>query len=77
MVEIPQLKKIKDSYKLLSGKYPSFIHRINKVKAKNKLLVRINALPILKTRVFFGIYKLIQYVIIAKNNKRQANIGNW
>jgi hypothetical protein len=53
IVEIPQLKKIKDSYKLLNGKYPSPIHLPNKVNIKRKLLIMIAIFPILKEISFF------------------------
>ena len=44
MTEIPQLKKISDSYKLLKGKYPSFIQRQAKVIVKRILLTKIKIL---------------------------------
>jgi hypothetical protein len=48
----------------------------SKVK-KNKLLAKITKpLLKLKIRVFLGIAKLIQYVIIAKKREKQATTGN-
>ena len=75
-MEIPQLRKIKDSYKLLNGKYPSPIHLLNKVMMKRILLKKIPAFPILKEISFLGIDKLIQYDNIAKKRQKQAIIGN-
>ena len=48
ILEIPQQRKIKDSYKLLNGKYPSPIHLLNNVTIKRKLLRKIPTFPILK-----------------------------
>jgi hypothetical protein len=74
--DIAQHKKIRDSYKLLNGKYDCVIQRINNVRVNKRLLIITLILPILKLNLFLGIERLIQYAIIAIKRKKQAIIGN-
>ena len=77
IIEIPQLKKINDSYKLLRGKYHSLTHRMNNVQVNKKLLIIIKVLIICTIKRFFKVDKLIQYKTIAIANKKEATTGNW
>ena len=60
VIEIPQLKKINDSYKLLKGKYPSLNHLKASVITKIRLLTTVSVLLTKKADLFVGKAKLIQ-----------------
>jgi len=64
-----QAKNIRDSYKLLNGKYPAIIHRHNNIKINNMFeTMTLNLLNMDKNKLLLKNERFNQYVIIAISN---------